>query len=436
MRLNFLSKSRGLRNLISRIFTVACHFGVSPKRFERRLQKYFEVTRGAGCLPTFAITAVVLKRHPDYIRELSRQGAELMVHGYVHIDYQVVDKEKKKTHFKKAINHFNQCQVPFVGFRAPFLRTNEDTAPVLSDLGFLYNSSHALWWPIQDINKYSAYVRKNLNSLMEFYQPLDAEKYLSLPRFENGIIEIPVSIPDDEALVDRMGITDQKKIGAIWLDIMQKIYNSGELFNLSLHPERIEYCETGLLEMLRKAKEKNPPIWMATLKEIAEWWREKEKFAFDIERQGGGRYRVKAECSERATVLIKNGRVNVPANQWFDGYQHIGDREFILESPARPVIGVEAGISPAAVKFLQSDGYIVDPDTGPEDCGVYLRNFKQFGQADAKALSGQIEKSNACLLRYWRWPGGARSALSVTGDIDSITITDFVLRILESKFKS
>jgi aromatic ring hydroxylase len=90
MKLGFLSKSRGIRNLISRIITVLCRFGLSSKRFEKRLKKYYEITNKADCLPTFAITAIVLARNPDYIKELSRKGVEFAVHGYVHIDYKVL----------------------------------------------------------------------------------------------------------------------------------------------------------------------------------------------------------------------------------------------------------------------------------------------------------------------------------------------------------
>jgi len=436
MKLSFLSKSRGLRNLISRIITVACRFGISSKKFERCLKRYFDVTHSAGCIPTFALTAVVLARHPGYIKELSYRGVEFAVHGYVHIDYKVVDNEKMGHHFERAMHTFNRCQVPFVGFRAPFLRTNEHTTPILSDLGFLYDSSRALWWPVNDIDSYSTYVKDNLSLLKEFYQPLDAEKYLSLPRFEDGLIEIPVSIPDDEVLVERMGITDSEKISDIWVEIMQRIYDSGELFNFSLHPERIIHCENGLVKILRKARELNPPVWIATLREIAEWWRERDKFTFKIEHRSDGRYGVKAECSERATILLKNGKVNVSADRWLDSYLYIRDRDFSLESPVRPVIGIAAGSSTTAVKFLQSEGYIVEFNKKPEECGIYLDDLKKFNQADEKALSKKIEQSNAYLLRYWRWPDGARSALSITGDIDSITITDFIMRILESKFKS
>jgi hypothetical protein len=43
----------------------------------------------------------------------------------------------------------------------------------------------------------------------------------------------------------------------------------------------------------------------------------------------------------------------------------------------------------------------------------------------------EVEASKGPLVRLWRWPAGARCALSVTGDVDSMTIVDFLRRPLE-----
>jgi dephospho-CoA kinase len=49
------------------------------------------------------------------------------------------------------------------------------------------------------------------------------------------------------------------------------------------------------------------------------------------------------------------------------------------------------------------------------------------------ALVAEIEALDKPLLRFAVWPDGARAALSITGDIDSITIQDFFLRIVEAR---
>ena len=44
-----------------------------------------------------------------------------------------------------------------------------------------------------------------------------------------------------------------------------------------------------------------------------------------------------------------------------------------------------------------------------------------------------VERAPGPLVRISRWPNAARSALAVTGDIDALTLTDFVLRSWETR---
>jgi peptidoglycan/xylan/chitin deacetylase (PgdA/CDA1 family) len=428
----FLSKSRGIKNLLRRMLTVVSRFGISANRFERLLKRYHAVTQNLGCVPTFPITAVILKRHPKLIRELSRDGVEFAVHGYIHTDYGVMTLEEQTEHFQKAINVFKMCEVPFTGFRAPFLRTNSETAAALSHLEFAYDSSYAVHWDVLDQAGEANMPRNEYDRLLEFYNSRPAGDCLVLPRSSDGFVEIPVSIPDDEAMVERMSITDGKKISAIWKAILEATYSSGELFTIQLHPERISFCEQALADIIQQAKQLNPKVWVATLKEIAAWWQEKERFVFTIKYQGDVKYQIKADCSDRATILLKNCKAGVPAYNWFDGYQSITARDFILESPVRPAIGVSPDTSPDAVNFLRSDGFIIESGEKPDGYGIYLDNLTHFDEALKKPLLRKIEQSGAPLLRYWRWPDQARSAISLTGDIDSITLGDFILRIFEN----
>jgi peptidoglycan/xylan/chitin deacetylase (PgdA/CDA1 family) len=432
MSLNFLSKSRGNKNLFSRIRSVLSRFSISSKKFDALLRRYRAATHDLGCVPTFPVTAVTLKRHPGLVKELCQNGIDFAVHGYIHTDYSMLPLEEQVKHFKKAIAIFKKCQVPFTGFRAPFVRVNDDTYHAISGLGFPYDSSQVVHWDVLDSTKYTRNAWHEYERVIDFYQSRQARDYLVLPRSIDGIVEIPVSMPDDEIMVERLDITDNKEISRLWRDILHQSYRGGELFVLQLHPERILCCESALPDVVQEARQSNPPVWISTLKEITAWWREREKFRFEVNPEGDGRYAVHTECSDRATVLLKNCKVNVPAAAWSNGYQSIAARDFILESPVRPVIGVSSDAPTAAVDFLRREGYIVEPSERPDNCGIYLSDLAQFGEADEKPLSEKLEQSQAPLLRYWRWPARARSALSVTGDIDSITLIDFALRIWEN----
>jgi peptidoglycan/xylan/chitin deacetylase (PgdA/CDA1 family) len=428
----FFSSSRGIRNLVLRMGSVLSRFSLGPKRFERRLEKYCAVTSSLGCIPSFPLTAVTLKRHPAIIRNLGKRGVEFAVHGYIHTDYKPVCSEEQTRHFQRAIDTFREHQIAFRGFRAPYLRTSSETSGVLSSLDFLYDSSEVICWHAIAKDSHPQCDWSEYDRLLDFYEAKSARVYLALPRFKDDLVEIPVSMPDDEAMIDRLGIRDEKGITRVWETILRKSYSRGELFTIQLHPERISLCEKALLHVVRRARTLVPQVWVASLGEIAEWWNEKGKFSLEVIPQGNGRYWVKASCSEKATLLLKNCKASVPAAEWSGGYHSTSAREFTIESPTRPAIGVALDSSPKAIKFLKSEGYVVEQSALPADYGIYLDDLANFRVTDEKPLVEKIEGAGTPLVRYWRWPGDARSALAVSGDIDSVTLLDFVFRVFET----
>ena len=165
----FLSKSRGVRNLAWRMGTVISRFGISSHRYEDLLRRFGAVTNQLDCVPTFPITAVTLRRHPTVVKELSRKGVEFAVHGYIHTDYGVLDLEEQLRHFGKAVHTFKECEVPYTGFRAPFVRVNDDTFTALGDTGFLYDSSDVVHWDVLNEAEYRANSWAEYERILDFY---------------------------------------------------------------------------------------------------------------------------------------------------------------------------------------------------------------------------------------------------------------------------
>jgi hypothetical protein len=63
--------------------------------------------------------------------------------------------------------------------------------------------------------------------------------------------------------------------------------------------------------------------------------------------------------------------------------------------------------------------------------GLRISGYASFAESDKRGLIDFIEGSDAPLVRLWRWPNGARCAMSVTGDVDAMTMLDFLRRPLE-----
>ena len=78
-----------------------------------------------------------------------------------------------------------------------------------------------------------------------------------------------------------------------------------------------------------------------------------------------------------------------------------------------------------------AEGHIVERSVDRGAYGIYLESVDVSDEAGKKTVIDQIENSSAPLVRLWRWPNGARSCLVVSGDIDSITLVDFMMRPFE-----
>jgi hypothetical protein len=89
--------------------------------------------------------------------------------------------------------------------------------------------------------------------------------------------------------------------------------------------------------------------------------------------------------------------------------------------------------------FLNQQGYPVVRCSQEEahTYALYLDKPEGLGETREeqevrkKALVEQIEALEAPFLYFGCWPNGNRAALAISGDIDSVTVQDFFLRIIE-----
>lgn len=429
---------------LMRIKVIFNRYRFNSKCFVNNLQQYLNISKEYNCELTIPITANTLNRNKlDFLKNFTTA-----IHGYQHIDYAQQKLEKIEKDLYKAIKTFSKLGLSPTGFRAPYLRWNSNHTNLLEKTGFLWDSSNAVFWNILNKDEYNNSKWQSYQNILAFYSAQSAVVFPSLPYFIGNLVEIPVSVPDDEALIDRLRITDKNKIGSIWTGILDKTYERGEIFTLQLHPERIFLCDKALEMVLFQAKKKNPPVWIAQLGEIAKWWKEKDKFEAEIQQKSKNEYQVNLSCSDRATVLIKNLDIQNAANalnahnetnetdqtdqideNWYGSYRVVNQKNFAVKSNCRPVIGIAPGSSPELISFLKQDGYMIEVNDKKSDYGIYLEGITEFPPERKLEIINKIENTDAPLVRFWRWPNKARNALSITGDIDAITIWDFILRL-------
>ena len=441
----FSIKTKGLRNFARRFRTVFTRFGFSENRTRRALGIIMDSLQKYNAVPTFFIPAIVLRRHAALIAEIAQQGTEIGIHGYVHNDYRYLDELEQYSQTKQAISVFERTHISYHGFRNPYLRWTNASLRVFTTLGFAYESNEAIIHDVIDLDDLSPLQRGGYKKSLALFQAIPCHVYNLRPHFEGTLLRIPTSIPDDEMLFDRLRFTDPKEVGGIWNRIMQRIYDLGGLYTLNLHPERAVLCKPALETLLSCASTQQLPVWITSLKDVAMWWKERSQFRLSITPQAPGRWRVEAICTPRATLLARYLAVeDQPTTPWMDADILVRSHSFSINTEKCPCIGVSLRTPEEVVSFLYEQGYPAQRCSQevsenyalyvdlPEGLGVELE-----AQTQKKcALVQQIETLAMPFLHFGCWPDGSRAALAISGDIDSVTIQDFFLRVFEVRQKS
>ena len=417
-------KGKGVQKTADRIRTLSSRYGPTASRMDRALAHFGKVLSEFECGATFPITAATLARNPGIIEKYQAQNMEFAVHGYYHVDHSQLSRQKQVEDLSRARMLFNARGVTSSGFRCPYLRYADDTLHAIKESGFLYDSSHSLVWDVADGNATDSYMR-----VLEFYGARDANKYPALPHIEKGLIEIPYCLPDDESLIERLQFDNNETRSKPWLDMLDKTYRLGELFTLGLHPERINLCEIPLRNTLQKARSLFPAVWIARLDEIAGWWSRRAMLEPKITTTDSGEYRLETEQIAGLTVLGRDVDFLGKFEKWDGNFVRALGDNVQFRSRTRPVIGLSPSSDSRLESFLRQQGYIVEINQTDGEYSIFL-DRTHFPREDERALLAEIEESNASLIRFSRWPNGAKSALCVTGDIDALTIWDYVLRTL------
>jgi hypothetical protein len=226
---------------------------------------------------------------------------------------------------------------------------------------------------------------------------------------------------------------------------MTRVYDLGGIYVLNLHPERGVLCKPALGRLLAFSQQQELPVWVASLREVEQWWRERRAFRFTFEATGEATWRVTASCTPRTTILARHLTVDGAAASPWSGAESrvdgVDGREFTVHAGVCPCVALSPRTSSAVEDFLLEEGYPVqrvEPAKAP-GYAHYLDMSDGLGETRAEqiarrsALLAEIEALEQPLLRFGVWPDRARAALSITGDIDSITIQDFFLRIVEAR---
>jgi NADPH-dependent 2,4-dienoyl-CoA reductase/sulfur reductase-like enzyme len=417
-------RAKGPRVFADRVVGLPGRFGISTARMDERLHEYVELCREFGAVPTLPVTAVVLDRHADVARRLVRDGVEFAVHGLVHNDHLAADAGSQLTSVAAAVGVFHRHEVPVVGFRAPYLRADHRTRRAVQSAGLLYDSSQAVVYPVlppaltEPAN--GPYARA-----LDFYGANRAGEVVVRPRLLDGVVSLPVALPDDEMLVDRLRLGPDRQLAA-WSSVLRAVHERGELFTVQLHPERLPLCRTALRGTLQEASTLPGGVWIAPLREVAHWWRSRARTRVQVERIGPC-VQVVVEAPPGVVVqLLRRATATGPLRP--DPAALVASSRLSVERD--PVIALTPDAPGWCESFLRDEGFLVVRGARPDRCGASVQSADATTEQE---LLAHVLAGAGPLVRTARWPHGRTAALAVTGDIDSLTLVDFARRQIETR---
>jgi len=417
-------------------------YGLTPSKAAHRVEGCIATLAEYGCAPTLPTPGRVVQRYPQFIRHLQGAGAEIAVHGYDHVGLGAYSPAEAREQLLRAAQVFARHGIEVHGFRCPYLSCSDDLLDALPRGMFDYSSNQAIWWDVIPSTDADNAITI-FDTLQRFYKPRSAHDTVCTPWKRSNVVEIPVSLPDDLQLHDGLHLGPEGMAQA-WIQILHRTHRRGELFVLQFHPELAWRCQQPLMTVLREAARLQPPVWITRLRDVSEWWREKSSFAIATSYTPAGLH-ISFTCSERATILVKGlgpcgsehtqcpepveGACPEPVEGWDRVYYQLRTKALHVPAEPRPFVELPANAPRRIVSFLREQGYILDTGETATRCGTYIDAATVAELTSELELINYIEASPGPLVRYWRWPGGARSAMCITGDLDALTLLDYVSRL-------
>lgn len=215
--------------------------------------RILELLEETGLKATFFVPGWTAERHTSQVEAIVAGGHEVGHHGYLHEWPDPDEPALEEEYLDKGLEALQKTVgVRPVGYRAPAGEISDNMLRLLTEKGFLYDSS-----------------------LMDQIDPYRH----TLEDGTAGPVELPWHWSIDDAVYTLFSVRTPRAIATcehiltIWQDEFREIYRWGGLFDLVMHPQFIG--RPSRLAMLREFiawTRRFPGVWYATGREIAEAW--------------------------------------------------------------------------------------------------------------------------------------------------------------------
>ncbi|MEK7765913.1 MAG: hypothetical protein AAB368_06710 [bacterium] len=228
----------------------------SPEIYRRGWWKPFaELEERLGLRSSWHFCLNHLPEAAPVLDELARRGHEIAWHGFRH-DYRIAYLREDRLRERIAAHVATFARWQIQGFRSPF-----------------YLRTAALSRGLSPALRYDSSAR---DTGTEFLSPHRREGCCTVfPFFREGLVELPLTIPEDLALTCLAG-DDAGAITAAQRDKAARVREAGGVALVLTHPLRWISLRPGAFAAYRAFAEsvaRDPGAWRALPRDVAAWWR-------------------------------------------------------------------------------------------------------------------------------------------------------------------
>ena len=203
----------------------------------------------------FFIPGEVADRFTESVTGIHQAGHEIAHHGYTHKNPARSSLDEEKEELEKGSEALAKITgAKPAGYRAPAADMSPHTYSLLTEHGMLYNSTM-------------------MNDDIPYIVEVEGKK----------IVELPIRWMLDDwvhfgfnmfpSLSYQSGISSQEKVFEIWSAEFEAVYEEGLYFMLTMHPQIMGVpSRSKMLERLIQLMKSKGDVWIATPKEIAEYY--------------------------------------------------------------------------------------------------------------------------------------------------------------------
>jgi peptidoglycan/xylan/chitin deacetylase (PgdA/CDA1 family) len=203
---------------------------------------------------TFFCPGYTAERYPDLLRRVRDAGHEIAHHGYLHEAIPGMTPEQEAAVLDRGLEALERVAgVRPVGYRAPLWETTYETARLLADRGFLYDSSLMDCDVPYELAEHPGADARSIVEIPVSWSLDDWEQYAFVPElFGSGLIEDPA------------------KSLSMWRAELEAMHRNGCCFTLTSHPFLTgRLSRLAALEQLVVTMVAHDDLWVATAAEVA-----------------------------------------------------------------------------------------------------------------------------------------------------------------------